>query len=105
LKRRILELERSKTDLENHNHALRIKTEKRFELLLQNIKENFDCLSKRQKEDTDALKKEIKDLEMVGEQQRSQISNLKTQLSLQIAPIEGTSTRRRSTRNTAAASL
>jgi hypothetical protein len=83
----IIQLQRNKTDLQKESHAFRIETEKRFETLLQTVQEKFETLSKRQKEDVDALRKEIKDLEMVGEQQKSQISNLKTQLSLQIAQI------------------
>jgi chromosome segregation ATPase len=104
MKRRILDLESREKDLQKENQAFRKKTEDGFETLL-GIIQNFKTLSKRQKEDVDALRKEIKDLEMVGEQQRSQISNLKTQLSLQIAQIEGTTTRRRSIHSTAAASL
>lgn len=83
MKRRIIVLECSKADLRKGNQAFRKKTEDRFETLL-GIIQNFETLSKRQKEDVDALRKEIKDLEMDGEQQRSQISNLKTVLSLQI---------------------
>jgi archaellum component FlaC len=108
MKRRIITLESSVADLRKENHAFRIETEQRFEIVLQTVQENFETSAKRQKEDVDALKKEIKDLEMLGEQQRSQISNLKPQLSLQIAQIEqieGISTRRRSTRSIAAASL
>jgi chromosome segregation ATPase len=83
MKRRIIVLENSEADLRKENQAFRKKTEDRFETLL-GIIQNFETLSKQQKADVDALRKEIKDLEMVGEQQRSQISNLKTVLSLQI---------------------
>jgi hypothetical protein len=105
MKRRILDLEKREEELQKENQAFRKKTEDRFEGIIRAAKEKFETLSKRQKEDVDALRKDIKDLEMVGEQQRSQISNLKTQLSLQIAQSEGISTRQRSTRSTAAASL